>query len=133
MPDTPTPFVKGQVVSLAALQASMSTSSLAPAASMSLLLASTARAGSFCLFSENGVVWLPVVTRDPPVTTAYPGAAAASASASTDGTTASFKALIDSPLFQPDGDAIRLWRPSSRPVKPGPAAPPIRDRTAAPR
>src|SRR5438874_10675390 len=63
MPETPTPGVNGHELSVPALHASMSTSSLAPAASTLGWLASTARAGSFCLFCENGPVGLPTVTR----------------------------------------------------------------------
>src|SRR5919197_5899083 len=58
----PTPGVKGQVVSSPALQASMSISSLAPAARTFGWFASTASAGSFCLFCANGVVGLLSVT-----------------------------------------------------------------------
>src|SRR5438094_3752756 len=98
------PSVNGQVLSAAALHASMSISSFAPAARMFGWLASTASAGSFCLFSENGVVGLPLVTRTPPATPALAGIDAAMATASTAGTTASLIALIHIPLFfQPDG------------------------------
>src|SRR5438445_187246 len=62
MPETPTPGVNGHELSVPALHASMSTSSLDPAASTVGWLASTARAGSFCLFCENGPVGLPTVT-----------------------------------------------------------------------
>jgi len=62
-PETPTPSVNGQVLSVPALQASMSILSLAPAASTVGCLASIAMAGSFCLFCENGDVGLPTVTR----------------------------------------------------------------------
>src|SRR5438094_10271801 len=55
--------VKGQELSVPALQASMSISSLAPATRTLEACASTAMAGSFCLFCENGVVGLPTVTR----------------------------------------------------------------------
>src|SRR3954447_26683704 len=63
-PETPTPSVNGQSVSGPALQASMSISSFAPAALYAGLLGSTATAGSFCLFWENGngAYGLPVVT-----------------------------------------------------------------------
>src|SRR3954447_22803922 len=71
MPDTPTPSVNGQVLSVPALQASMSMLSLAPAAStvddVPRCLAdapwSMAIAGSFCLFCENGVGGDPLATR----------------------------------------------------------------------
>src|SRR5207245_2554650 len=62
-PDTATPLVNGQVVSLPALQASMSMFSLAPATRTFGWFASTARAGSFCLFCEKGDCGLPVVTK----------------------------------------------------------------------
>src|SRR5215212_11479151 len=66
MPETPTPGVNGQVVSSPALHASMSISSLAPAAKMLGWAWSTATAGSFCLFWENGLVGLPTDTRVSP-------------------------------------------------------------------
>src|SRR3954469_20032833 len=66
MPETPTPGVNGQVLSVPALQASMSISSLDPAASTSGSCASTATAGSFCLFAENGPVGLPLLTSTSP-------------------------------------------------------------------
>src|SRR5689334_12899702 len=53
-PDTPTPGVKGHVVSLPALQASMSMLSFAPATNTVGWVMSTASAGSFCLFCANG-------------------------------------------------------------------------------
>src|SRR6266566_6135212 len=62
MPETPTPGVNGQVVGFPALQASRSISSFEPAARIVGLLASTASAGSFCLFWANGEVGLPTVT-----------------------------------------------------------------------
>src|SRR3954468_23503794 len=61
-PETPTPPGNGHVVSSPALQASSSISSLEPATRMFGRLASTASAGSFCLFSENGVGGLPTDT-----------------------------------------------------------------------
>src|SRR5215216_2415441 len=66
MPEVPTPGVNGQVVSSPALHASMSISSLAPAARMLGWAWSTATAGSFCLFWENGLVGLPTDTRVSP-------------------------------------------------------------------
>src|SRR5215217_6006044 len=66
MPEVPTPGVNGQVVSSPALHASMSISSLAPAAKMLGWAWSTATAGSFCLFWENGLVGLPTETRVSP-------------------------------------------------------------------
>ena len=54
--------MNGQVVSARLLQASMSTSSFAPAAAMFGLAGLTATAGSFCLFCENGVGGLPLLT-----------------------------------------------------------------------
>jgi hypothetical protein len=54
------------VLSVPALQASMSTSSLAPAASTVGFDAFTATAGSFCLFCENGPGGLPTVTSASP-------------------------------------------------------------------
>src|SRR5258705_3046078 len=61
-PETPTPGVNGQVLSVPALHASMSISSLDPATRMLGLLASAVIVGSFCLFCENGVGGLPFVT-----------------------------------------------------------------------
>ena len=61
-PEVPTPGVNGQVVSLPALHASRSMLSLAPAARMFGWFASIATAGSFCLFSENGLGGLPTLT-----------------------------------------------------------------------
>src|SRR5689334_15795110 len=63
MPELPTPGVNGQVLSAPALQASMSILSFAPATSTSGCATSTASAGSFCLFCENGEVGLPTLTR----------------------------------------------------------------------
>ena len=65
MPDTPTPGVKGQLSSGPALHASISISSLDPAAMMVGFAGSTATVGSFCLFCENGRVGsvLPTFTR----------------------------------------------------------------------
>src|SRR5690348_3385322 len=63
MPELPTPGVNGQVLSAPALQASMSMLSFAPAASTSGCSTSTASAGSFCLFCENGDAGLPTLTR----------------------------------------------------------------------
>src|SRR5919197_2135340 len=62
MPDPPTSGVNGQVLSVPALQASMSMLSFAPAATMSGSIGLMATVGSFCLFCENGVVGLPTVT-----------------------------------------------------------------------
>src|SRR5689334_4565374 len=64
MPEVPTPAVNGQVVGSPALHASTSISSLAPAARMLGLLASTASPGSFCLFCANVVGGLELVTSD---------------------------------------------------------------------
>src|SRR5919202_2382108 len=76
MPETPTPGVKGHVVWSPALQASMSMLSSAPAASTFGWFASTARAGSFCLFCENTRSLLPTVTSvSPPWMASAPGAA----------------------------------------------------------
>src|SRR5437764_9477033 len=63
MPDVPTPAVNGQLGGSPAAHASMSISSFAPAASTKGLFASTASAGSFCLFCANGVIRLPMETR----------------------------------------------------------------------
>jgi hypothetical protein len=61
-PLVPTPLVNGQVVGSPALHASSSILSFEPATRIFGWLASTAIAGSFCLFCENGVVGLPLVT-----------------------------------------------------------------------
>src|SRR4029453_8143685 len=67
MPEVPTPGVNGQVVSSPALHASRSMLSFAPAAKTLGWAWSTATAGSFCLFCENGLVGLPTVpTVSPP-------------------------------------------------------------------
>jgi hypothetical protein len=61
MPETPTPGVNGQgLEGNWLLHACSSISSFEPATTM-LLLASTAMAGSFCLFPENGSVGLALV------------------------------------------------------------------------
>src|SRR3954468_22531054 len=60
------PGVNGQVVGSPAAQVSMSMLSFDPAASTFVWLASTATAGSFCLFCENGPVGLPTVTSESP-------------------------------------------------------------------
>src|SRR5436190_10291544 len=57
------PGVNGHVVSFPALHASRSMLSLAPEARMFGWFASIATAGSFCLFCENGLGGLPMVTR----------------------------------------------------------------------
>src|SRR6266567_6443557 len=86
-PETPTPPVNGQVAGLPAAQASSSISSFAPAASTVGACGSTATAGSFCLFCENGEGGLPTVTSGSCVTEApavadrKPGAARATAMA----------------------------------------------------
>src|SRR5436190_4985775 len=56
------PGVKGQVLSSRLLHASMSISSLTPAAAMLGSFGFTATAGSFCLLWENGDGGLPTVT-----------------------------------------------------------------------
>src|SRR5207245_9872085 len=61
--DTPTPGVNGQIFGSPALQSSMSISSLLAATRTVGWLASTAIAGSFCLFCEKGVPLLPTDTR----------------------------------------------------------------------
>src|SRR5436190_21486939 len=81
MPDTPTPVVNGHVVSLRLLQASMSTSSLTPAAAMLGMYGLTATAGSFCLFCENGDGGLPLVTRVSSVVAVAPATPTANATA----------------------------------------------------
>src|SRR3954452_23137696 len=62
MPETPTSSVNGHVSSAPALHASMSMLSFAPAATMLGCIGSTATAGSFCLFAENGDGGLPTLT-----------------------------------------------------------------------
>src|SRR5258708_10513583 len=59
MPETPTPCVNGQLLPA---QGARSISSFEPAAKMFGCLASTASAGSFCLFCGKGVGGLPTVT-----------------------------------------------------------------------
>src|SRR6266540_2594423 len=63
MPETPTPGVNGHEMSLPALQASTSISSLAPATTMFGESGLMATPGSFCLLLGNGVGGLPAVTR----------------------------------------------------------------------
>ena len=87
-PEAPTPPVNGQVVSSPGLQAS-SISSLEPATRMFGRLASTASAGSFCLFSENGVGGLPTDTSVSGLN-AIAGIAASSATAAAIGMAESF-------------------------------------------
>src|SRR3954471_1494279 len=78
------PAVNGHVVSLPALHASSSISSLAPATMTFGAWASTARAGSFCLFCENGPDGLPLLTRvSPPAATAVADASAITAPTTT--------------------------------------------------
>src|SRR5919198_4722981 len=60
------PGVNGHVLSSPALQASMSISSLEPAARTLGWFASTAMAGSFCLFCAKGDGGLPFETRVSP-------------------------------------------------------------------
>src|SRR3954447_14617662 len=60
------PGVNGHVVGSPAAHVSMSMLSLDPAARMLGWCASTATAGSFCLFCENGPVGLPTVTSESP-------------------------------------------------------------------
>src|SRR5919108_4132684 len=79
IPDPPTPAVNGHVVGSPALQASMSMLSFEPAASTSSLLASIARAGSFCLFCENGLDGLPTETSRSPMAAVAPDTASVSA------------------------------------------------------
>src|SRR5207249_4857289 len=88
-PEAPTPPVNGQVVSSPGLQASSSISSLEPATRMLGRLASTASAGSFCLFSENGVGGLPTDTSVSGLN-AIAGIAASSATAAAIGMAESF-------------------------------------------
>src|SRR5437867_11854665 len=61
-PESPTPCVNGQEVSLPALQASRSISSFTPEATMLGLMGLIARPGSFCLLRGKGEVGLPTVT-----------------------------------------------------------------------
>src|SRR3954463_14808574 len=71
------PAVNGHVVSSPALHASSSISSLAPATMTFGAWASMARAGSFCLFCENGPEGLPLLTRvSPPAANAVADASA---------------------------------------------------------
>src|SRR5437762_10256720 len=62
MPELPMPGVNGHVVGSPALHISLSISSFAPAARTAGWLASTASAGSFCLFCANGDAGLAWVT-----------------------------------------------------------------------
>src|SRR3954464_14791972 len=80
MPEAPMPGVNGHVPGSPAAQVSMSMLSLEPAARMLGWFASTATAGSFCLFCENGPVGLPTVTSE---SWAKAGAAAARAATRT--------------------------------------------------
>src|SRR6266540_5372283 len=81
MPEVPTPGVNGHVLSSPALQASMSISSLAPAARTFGWAWSTAMAGSFCLFWANGDGGLPTDTRVSPSSIAEAGTARATSTA----------------------------------------------------
>src|SRR5436305_14823330 len=104
MPETPTPGVNGHVVSSPALQASMSMLSFAPAASEFGMCASTASAGSFCLFCENGVDWLPVLTSVSGLSANAAGTAtvtpAATTAVSIHRRRRETKRFIDSPLLE---------------------------------
>ena len=80
MPEPPTFGVNGHVVSSPELQASMSMLSFAPAARTFGCDASTASAGSFCLFCEKTASLLATVTsRSPPCVARAPGIEAISA------------------------------------------------------
>ena len=70
MPDPPTSVVNGQVLSVPALQASISMLSFAPAATSHGWAGSIATAGSFCLFCEKMLSLLPTVTSLSPSWTA---------------------------------------------------------------
>ena len=76
MPEPPTSVVKGQVLSVPALQASMSMLSFAPAATNHGWAGSIATAGSFCLFCEKMLSLLPTVTSLSTSWTAYAGSPA---------------------------------------------------------
>src|SRR5437016_8616976 len=109
MPETPTPAVNGHVLSAPALQASRSMLSFAPAARTFGWNWSTATAGSFCLFCENGVDGLPTVTSDSvPTRVAPPIAASASMHAATSTSTRGF--LISPLLLQ--ANQARILAPS---------------------
>jgi hypothetical protein len=69
------PSVKGQVVGSPASHASMSMLSFDPATRTFVWTGSTATAGSFCLFCENGASGLPTVTSVSPA--AHAGATVA--------------------------------------------------------
>src|SRR5229473_8708090 len=97
-PETPTPAVNGHVVSAPALHASRSMLSFAPAARTVGLDWSIATAGSFCLFCENGVDWLPTETSESDPRVAPPIAASASVHAATSTSVRGF--LISPPPLQ---------------------------------
>src|SRR5919198_5464686 len=75
IPDPPTSVVNGHVLSVPALQASMSMLSLSPAATSHVRVGSIATAGSFCLFCENTLSLLPMVTSVSPPWVALAGIA----------------------------------------------------------
>src|SRR5436190_6396429 len=93
------PGVNGHVVGSPALQASMSMLSLEPATRTFGLFASTASAGSFCLFCENGDGGLPTLTSvsglNAPAT-----AVRTSAATATSGTARSSRFIL-SPFLSP--------------------------------
>jgi hypothetical protein len=75
-PETPTPGVKGHgLAGNWLLHACSSISSFEPATTMLLWLASTATAGSFCLFCENGDFGLVLVTFTEPSAAAWAASA----------------------------------------------------------
>src|SRR4029453_9383661 len=101
------PGVNGHVLSSRLLHASMSISSLAPAAAMLGSAGFTATAGSFCLFCGNGVDGLPIVTN---VSSAF-GVAAATPTTSATALTAiavAAKNLLISPLLRNEGPILTL-------------------------
>src|SRR3954451_10808367 len=116
------PGVNGHVVGSPAAQVSMSMLSFEPAASTSGCFWSTATAGSFCLFCENGPVGLPTVTSDSP----WARAGAATTRLARTATPAARDLLIRAPLGR-----YGSRRGSPIPAAPSSQASPIADRPKA--
>jgi len=101
------PGVNWHVLSSRLLHASISISSLTPAAAMVGSAGFTVTAGSFCLFCENGVDGLPTVTS---VSAPFGVAAATPTTRATALTTSAVAAknLLISPLLRNEGPILTL-------------------------